>query len=483
VPSNRRLPEDGVWKAFDAELERVVAVKIPKPSRLARNDAFLHEARRVARLRHPAIVPVYDVGTDGDHCFIVSEHMDGGSLAGRLAAGPLEASQALRWTAQIADALDFAHRQGVIHRDVKPPNILINHHGDAVLADFGIAQSASKRGEFAPSVGTLHYMAPEQLAGGPVGPAADIYSLGIVLHEAATGRTPHAGAGPAEVRQQLNGNGEIPLDPAVPEPIAAICRRAVRQAPQRRYANAAAFAADLRTAAMNTAGHRPGRGFLATNVGILAAALGAVAIAAAFLLPFSRRPADGLHSPPAGSAPPQIVAGPSGDAAVLFDSVVDSLPYVVASRNIRLYREWQEPPLVYLGPAKNDELAFVTFRFDCAAKVSRARLLASSFCTDFLRIPHGRGRGTSAIDVSTDGVNWHVLRDNIGPAVWGEEWSVNEDLPPSVTSGSSLWVRVRLLSHDAPNTAYTTAQFARDPVDASAGQTRFGVVFTFDVPD
>jgi len=117
-----------VWKAFDAELERVVAVKIPKPSRLARNEAFLHEARRVARLRHPAILPVHDVGPDGDECFIVSEHMDGGSLAGRLAEGPLDPSQALRWTAQIADALDFRppagdhppRRQAGQHPDQSP---------------------------------------------------------------------------------------------------------------------------------------------------------------------------------------------------------------------------------------------------------------------------------------------------------------------------------------------------------------------------
>jgi serine/threonine protein kinase len=179
---DRRVAVGGfseVWRAFDMDLERVVAVKIPKASRIAMTEAFLAEARRVARLRHPAIAAVHDVGIDGEDCFIVSEFMEGGSLADRLASGPLAGGRAVRWISQIAAALDFAHAHGVIHRDVKPANILINHHGDAVLADFGIAQSASKTGSFAPSIGTLRYMAPEQLEGGEVGPQADIYSLGV----------------------------------------------------------------------------------------------------------------------------------------------------------------------------------------------------------------------------------------------------------------------------------------------------------------
>ncbi len=210
------------------------------------NDAFMAEARRVARLRHHSIAPVHDVGTDGDSCFIVSEFMDGGSLADRIASGPLAPAQALRWIAQIADALDFAHRSGVVHRDVKPANILLNHHGDAMLADFGIAQSATKSGEFAPSIGTLRYMAPEQLTGSPVGPTADIYSLGIVLHEALTGKTPHAGDAPLAIHSEVTADRDLAVASSLPRRIATICRRATHRDPRERYSTAAQFAADLR---------------------------------------------------------------------------------------------------------------------------------------------------------------------------------------------------------------------------------------------
>ena len=170
-----------VYRAYDTELQRTVAVKIPKPSKLESKDAFLAEARRVARLKHDSIVPVHDVGVEGDTCFIVTEYVEGGSLADKLVSGRIPREQALRWVSEIADALEYAHLNGVIHRDVKPANILIDHHGRAKLADFGIAHSATKTGEFAPSLGTLRYMSPEQLEGKPSDHRSDLYSLGVVL--------------------------------------------------------------------------------------------------------------------------------------------------------------------------------------------------------------------------------------------------------------------------------------------------------------
>ena len=171
-----------VWRGYDLELQRVVAVKVPKPSRLQSTDAFMAEARRVARLKHPGIVPVFDVGREEDFCFIVSEFVEGGSLGEHLVNTPPTQEQAIRWVIEVAEALEYAHLHGVVHRDIKPANILIDHHNRALLADFGIAQSANKAGQQALSLGTLRYMSPEQLEGKVVDPRADVFSLGVVLH-------------------------------------------------------------------------------------------------------------------------------------------------------------------------------------------------------------------------------------------------------------------------------------------------------------
>ena len=472
-----------VWKAHDAELDRVVAVKIPRPSRFARNESFLAEARRVARLRHPSILPVHDVGTDGTDFFIVSAYMDGGSLADRLADGPLEFERAVRWIGQVADALDFAHRSGVVHRDVKPANILITHHEDATLADFGIAQSATKGGDFSPTLGTLRYMAPEQLCGGEVGHAADIFSLGIVLHEALTGRTPHATDTPAGIRREIAAGRNLIVSPDCPPRVAGICRRAIARDPERRHRSAAAFAADLRTAA-GLAGAVPVPDFDRrrwTLAGIAAFTLLGVAGFAAW--PRASRTNHGAVAGiiPGDRATPLLRPdAETAIAALLFERIEDALPYVVDARNIRRYREWQEPPLTYLGPVIDGREASVTFRFDCVAPIAGARLLASSFCKDFLRIPGGQGRGSSAIEVSEDGSEWHPIRDNIRAGVWGEDWYVDERLPAAVIGGQAIWVRIRLLTQDSPNLGYTTAQFGRDPVDGANSPTRFGIVVEFD---
>jgi serine/threonine-protein kinase len=233
-----------VWRAFDLELQRVVAVKVPKPNRLQSSDAFMAEARRVARLKHPGIVQVYDVRTEGELCFIVSEFIEGGSLADRLSKNSPSTEQAIRWIIDIAEALEHAHLHGVIHRDIKPANILIDHHGRALLADFGIAQSANKAGQEALSLGTLRYMSPEQLEGRTCDPRADIFSLGVVLHEATTGRLPYSSVEPNVLRREIVAG--IQSIPAVPDQIIGICQKALQRNPSDRLVSAASFAAELR---------------------------------------------------------------------------------------------------------------------------------------------------------------------------------------------------------------------------------------------
>ena len=195
-----------VWLAHDLELDRDVAVKVLHPdlvSDSASRARFLEEARTAAALSHPSIVAVHDVHVNGPLAALVLEHVDGETLAARLARdGALPAGEAAWIAGEIADALRHAHARGVVHRDVKPGNILLGRDGHARLADFGIARMSLDRGVSAgiPGVeGTLRYMAPEQLAGAPPGPAADVFSLGAVLHEMLTGEAPFDAATPWEL--------------------------------------------------------------------------------------------------------------------------------------------------------------------------------------------------------------------------------------------------------------------------------------------
>ena len=238
-----------VWRAYDQELQRIIAVKIPKRTVIDAADSFLAEARRVARLKHPAILPVYDVGLDGSECFFVSEYVEGGSLADWLLKGKRASEQACRWISAIADALDHAHSSGVIHRDIKPGNILIDAHDRALLADFGIAQSSIKTGAFAPSLGTLRYMAPEQLAGQEALPQSDIYSLGVVLHEVLTGKPPYSSSDPNSLRRDIASGAQISRD--IPRHLVPVLRRALDKRPEQRFGSAADFAAAVRAPKRN----------------------------------------------------------------------------------------------------------------------------------------------------------------------------------------------------------------------------------------
>jgi Leucine-rich repeat (LRR) protein/tRNA A-37 threonylcarbamoyl transferase component Bud32 len=249
-----------VWRGYDLELQRVVAVKVPKPSRLQSVDAFMAEARRVARLKHPGIVPVHDVGREGESCFIVSEFVEGGSLGDHLVNSPPTKQQAIRWIIEVADALEYAHLHGVIHRDVKPANILIDHHNRALLADFGIAQSANKAGQQALSLGTLRYMSPEQLEGKPVDPRADIFSLGVVLHEALTGKLPYSSFEPNVLRREIVA-GTATCSDQLPIELRQICEKAFHRHADQRYSSAAHFAAVLRKALESQPTKLPGKAF------------------------------------------------------------------------------------------------------------------------------------------------------------------------------------------------------------------------------
>jgi len=236
-----------VWQGFDLELERTVAVKLSKPGRWGAVEQFVSEARRVARLRHPGIVSVHDVVRQDEVCFIVSDFVEGGSLREKTARGTTP-GQSARWIADVAEALAYAAQQGFVHCDIKPENILIDHHGRALLGDFGIATTVEElSGQSTIPLGTLAYMSPEQVEGKPVDGRSDIYSLGVVLFELLTGRLPYQATDPIKLRREVavGPSALFTKDDRVASDLRRICEKCLSREPAERYI-AAELAGELR---------------------------------------------------------------------------------------------------------------------------------------------------------------------------------------------------------------------------------------------
>jgi eukaryotic-like serine/threonine-protein kinase len=245
-----------VYLAHDEVLDRPVALKLLK-DHLAQNDEFVerfrHEARNAASLSHPHIVPVFAWGETGDGMYyIVMEYLPGGTLKDRITSkGALPARTAAAVALQIAEALQAAHEQGMIHRDIKPHNILITDSGHVQVADFGIARAAEATtiSDLGYIIGSAKYMSPEQAAGGTVGLASDLYSLGVVLYEMLTGRVPFEVEVPSDVLAKHAG-GPPPrprnISPLVPEGADTVVMRLLATDPEDRYGSADQLIEDLR---------------------------------------------------------------------------------------------------------------------------------------------------------------------------------------------------------------------------------------------
>ena len=253
----RRLGSGGmadVYLARDTQLGRQVAIKVLY-KRYARDEEFVarfrREAQSAAALNHPHIVSIYDRGEAEGSYYIAMEYLEGKSLKDVISdEGPLEPARATEYAGQILQALQFAHEHKVIHRDIKPHNIVINGRGQVKVTDFGIARAGTSPAmtETGSIIGTAQYLSPEQAKGKAVEQSSDLYSLGVVLYEMLTGRVPFEGENPVAIALKHLSDEPVPpqaLVPEIPDNLNAVVMRALAKDPRDRYSSAEEFMADL----------------------------------------------------------------------------------------------------------------------------------------------------------------------------------------------------------------------------------------------
>src|SRR5688500_4348839 len=250
-----------VYLAEDQELGRRVAIKILN-ERHANDDQFVErfrrEAKNAAGLSHPNIVAIYDRGEAEGTYYIAMEYLDGRSLKELIVGrGPAPVHVAIDYARKILDALRFSHRNGIVHRDIKPHNVIVDAEGRVKVTDFGIARAGtSQMTEVGSIIGTAQYLSPEQARGAPVDQTSDLYSVGIVLYELLTGTVPFSGDSPVEIAMKhISAVPEPPsmLRAEVPSDLDKIVLRALAKTPEQRYRNAEEMDRDLGRVAQGVA--------------------------------------------------------------------------------------------------------------------------------------------------------------------------------------------------------------------------------------
>jgi len=319
-----------IWQALDTSLERPVAIKLLDRAHASDDEVrrrFLREAHAAARLSGESnIVDVYDVGEWDERPYIVMQFLDGGSLEDSLRAhGPPPTATALDWIDQTAAALDSAHAAGVVHRDVKPGNLLLDSRGCVRVADFGIASATGLTSftRVGTILGTAGYLAPEQARGERATAASDLYALGVVAYELLSGRRPFANDSPAaELLAHVNERvPSISTGTTLPRELDAVFERALAKRPEDRFSSGAELAATVRAAVAPEPAPtvrlapvvvRRRAGWLPLLLALAAFAIAAVAVAGLLTSGGAKRPATTAQTThPTTTAPP---APPNGDA-------------------------------------------------------------------------------------------------------------------------------------------------------------------------
>ena len=285
-----------VYRAIDTKFGRPVAIKFVAAdlADVAARQRFRREAQAASSLNHPHILTVHDIGEHEGREYLVTEFVDGGTLREWHAAETRTWRQVVDLLVGVADGLAAAHHAGIVHRDIKPDNILVSKHGYAKLADFGLAKLVEAADAEAPTraataghtrvgaiVGTFAYMSPEQAAGRPVDARSDVFSLGVVLYQLLSGRQPFAGATELEILQKIQHHTADPLGPEIPAPLRMVVDKALEKDPADRYQTMRDMVVDLRRLVRSTVTTdapavpaRSRRGFVAAAVALFVVAAG-----------------------------------------------------------------------------------------------------------------------------------------------------------------------------------------------------------------
>jgi serine/threonine-protein kinase len=248
-----------VWRGTDEVLGRTVAVKILLPALLEEAgfaERFRGEARTMATINHPGVVDVYDYGSENGTAFLVMEYVEGDALSRTLSrVGRLTPARTMALVAQAADALHAAHEKGIVHRDVKPGNLLVRPNGTLVLTDFGIARSAmvGQLTAVGSVLGTASYISPEQASGSTATPLSDVYALGVVAYQCLSGHRPFEGDNPLEIAMRHVRENPPPLPGDIPPAVRQIVERSMAKDPAARWPSTAALALVARRASAQLA--------------------------------------------------------------------------------------------------------------------------------------------------------------------------------------------------------------------------------------